>query len=168
MKLWITLLLLLVTTGASAQLQKYKREVDSLSALYNKNVIGYSKSITTNDEPRESLIVFYIENGEVEEFIAWTRVIDNPNIKILLLNGFDRPNPVVIMKPKPIEFRINIPVYYNNNLIGSMEHGVFTKIKKDDYKKYAVTKEVQMVLENDTLLNNWLMIKFGGYYKMIK
>jgi hypothetical protein len=162
MKLWISYLLLLITTVASAQLPKYKKEVDSLSKLYNKKVIGYSKSITTNDEPRESLLVFYIEDGEVEEFIAWTRVIDNPNIKIIILNNFDKHELV-----KPIEFYINIPVYYNNNLIGSMEHGVFTKIKKDSYQKYAVVKEVQKILENDTLLNNWLTIKFGGYYKKI-
>ena len=156
---------MLLSLTAFPQLKKYQREVDSLSKVYNKNVIGYSRTITVNGEPRESFLVFYVENGETEEFIAWTKIIDS-DVKILVLNGFELDDSVVI--PKQPDFSINIPIYYDNNLIGSMEYGYFTKIPRIDYEKYAVIKSAQLLLEDDEKLDKWLRIKFGGYYKSLK
>jgi len=176
MKLFISLLLFLVTNTASAQLQKYKREVDSLRLLYKKNVIGYSKNITINGEPRESLIIFYVDKGEMQDELVWTKLIDNSNTKIMLLRDLDELYPDSVVKdsvilqpptptPKPTYSYNGLPIYYNDKLVGFMNFGYFTKIQKVDYIKYSVPQEVRIFLENDILLDQWLRIKFGAYYK---
>jgi hypothetical protein len=159
---------MLFSFNSKSQLKKYVREVDSLSTLYGKKVIGYSKSITTNDEPRESFLIFYIEHGEVEDELVWTKIIDS-DVKILLLRDFDDVIKDTVVIRKPINFHINIPIYYDtNNLIGSMKNGFFSKIQEVDYTKYAVSKETRLFLKDDKMLDKWLKMKFGDYYKGIK
>ena len=159
MKYILSLIFILFSLTSFSQLKKYQREVDSLSNLYKKNVIGFSRTVTLNIEPRETFIIYYIENGEVEDFIAWGKVIDSDK-KIIILGNMDEP------KREPIEF--TIPVFYENNLIGGLKNGYFIKIEKFDYVDYAVTKKIQPFLENDEQLDKWLRIKFGGYYRGFK
>jgi hypothetical protein len=151
MKFLLLTICLLFNSIAFSQLKKYEREVDSLSALYKKNVIGYSKTITLNIEPRESLIIFYVENGETEEMIVWTKIIDS-DVKILLLNNLE------VIKEEPFVF--THLVYYNNSLIGDITGGYFIKIKKSQYVQFAVNKDAQLLLSNNEDLDRWLRIKF--------
>jgi hypothetical protein len=159
MKTLFLIICLLFSSHSFSQLKKYEREVDSLSVLYKKKVIGYSKTITLNIEPRESLIIFYVERGETEEMIVWTKIIDS-DTKILILNGLN------FEEQKP--FLYTNLIYYNNCIIGDMTDGYFTKITKSQYVEFAVNKESQLLLSNNEDLDRWLRIKFGGYYKGIK
>jgi hypothetical protein len=52
--------------------KQLKTELDSLSKKYKKNVCGYMKTIV---DDRESLVLFYRVNNEMNETLAWTRKI---------------------------------------------------------------------------------------------
>ena len=76
MKKLIVILFAFISFQASAQTLKREHQiVDSLNKkykVYNNNIIGYSKTFL---EDRETLILFYIDKGELKEMIAWSRLI---------------------------------------------------------------------------------------------
>lgn len=94
------------------------------------------------------------------------------NRKEILKNeyGFD-----VSYHPQTDELGGNrgLPVYCMNGLgsgsiVGFMNNGKFSKIKKEEYKQFLVRKDVQHLLENDEQFNNWLKIRYGSYCNILK
>lgn len=70
-------------------------------------------------------------------------------------------------------FNRGLPVFCMNGLgsgsiVGFMNNGKFSKIKKEEYKQFLVRKEVQHLLENDEQFNNWLKIRYGSYCNILK
>jgi hypothetical protein len=72
------------------------------------------------------------------------------------------------------KYNTQSPVYYFEDpalggpaLIGFMNDRVFTRIKKEDYKSFAVPIWAQQLLEDTEKLNKFLKLIFGDYYQSI-
>lgn len=70
--IFILIILFFSFSCKSQTLAIYKRQMDSLSKLTGLAVIGYTKTIVRD---RESFVVFYEKNGEMEEKILYTRKV---------------------------------------------------------------------------------------------
>lgn len=61
------------------------------------------------------------------------------------------------------------PVYHytdsGKGLIGFMKNGSMTPIAKEDYDRFAVSKESRTMLENKQLLDSYMESKLGKFYK---
>lgn len=125
-------------------IEQCKKTIDSLSKKYNKKVVGYHKSITINPIPRETFIYYYIdEKGEMQNEQAWAQ----------------------LLKSKEVQSDYNsLPtsatsVYYNNNYIGYIRKGYFTKVIYP-----TMSLEIRNFLNTKEKLDTYLTGMFGKYY----
>jgi hypothetical protein len=137
-------------------IEQCQRIIDSLSKKYNKKIIGYQKSITINPVPRETFIYYYIDkNGEIQDDQAWAQILKNEG---------------KLKETQPHPLHDHLPyaataVYYNNNYIGYIKEGYFTKVTNYDPQIYSVMfKEIKDFLNTKEKLDNYLLSIFGKYY----
>jgi hypothetical protein len=145
-----------------SQVSVFKAQIDSLSKLYNKNVIGFSKTVVIRKEsgPRESLIIFYEENGETEQLVVSHKLLsDSESEPILQLDSAAKK-----LVAKQIVM-LNYSVYYDNTYIGTMNtFGYFTRCNPESSKKF-MKKYIRDFVSNTQRLDKFLLLKFGKYYK---
>jgi len=154
MKVTIAAALMLIANQGVCQMQQ--TNLDSLKKLYNKNVVGYSKTVFKNPILRETMVLFYTVNGEMQDTTVWARLIDKEPQAIVPVAP---PTP-----PKPKESANALCVYKDNVLLGTMNKGAFTRVKPDEYESHAVPKWIQPFIENDRLLGEYLLIVWGHYF----
>ena len=152
--------------------------IDSLGKKYNKNVIGFSRTVTTNPSCQETFIIYYTINEEMYDEIVWSReLLDNNQTNQIIILG----NPIkydleqnhdttlIVIKKFPIKQSTNYTPFYVYNyygsgaLIGFINNRIFIKIKIEEYKIYAVPTWAQKILENSTQLNKILRERYGNY-----
>ena len=74
MKAITTVVMLLIANQGFCQTQQ--TNIDSLKSLYKKNVVGYSNTVFKNPMLRETMVLFYTVNGEMQDTTVWARLID--------------------------------------------------------------------------------------------
>jgi hypothetical protein len=150
-------IMLLIANQGFCQMQQ--TDIDSLKSLYKKNVVGYSKTIFKNPVLRETMVIFYTVNGEMQDTTVWARVIDKEPEAII--------PTVPPLSPKPKEPAYALCVYKDNVLLGTMNKGTFTKLKPDEYDSHAVPKWMRPFLDNDQLIGEYLVTIWGHYFNGI-
>lgn len=173
----LTLLLIFSYVFLYSQKKEYEHIVDSLSVKYKKNVVGFSRTITTTPECREIFRIFYTTNGEMQDEIVWAKeVLDNNGYRQIIIAGHPYTYELFIDSSKinPIgKPKIYIPtitngiVFINNEYtyspVGFIENRKFIKLQPQQYKEYSVQKWAEPIIENDEELIKLLKIKFGDY-----
>ena len=76
MKHLITVFLALLTQTTFAQNEQHI--IDSLKQTYNKEIIGYSRTVTNNPILRETIVMFYTSDGEILDTIISGKVLVEP------------------------------------------------------------------------------------------
>ena len=160
MKAITTVVMLLIANQGFCQTQQ--TNIDSLKSLYKKNVVGYSNTVFKNPMLRETMVLFYTVNGEMQDTTVWARLIDKEPP-----SNIPTAPPVPPAPPIPKEPAHALCVYKDNVLLGTMNKGTFTKLKPDEYDSHAVPKWMRPFLDNDQLIGEYLVTIWGHYFNGI-
>jgi len=89
-----------------------------------------------------------------------TTILQSANIELVLPTIEKIPAPK-IRKAIPLDA---IPIYYNDWLMGYMVKRKFRKFLPEDEFYWALPKWMVQFLNDDTAIEKYLRIKYGGYY----
>lgn len=151
MKHLITAFLALLTQTTFAQNEQ--RVIDSLKQKYNKNVIGYARTVTNNSILRETITLFYTVDNEILDTII--------SGKVLIESIYQ---PIVVMIKTITPSVSTSGVFISGGLLGFMNGRKFIKLKPHQYASYAVPKWVQEIIEDNDKLTAYLRSKYGEYF----
>lgn len=146
MKHLITVFLVLLTQTTFAQNEQHI--IDSLKQTYNKEIIGYSRTVTNNPVLRETIVMFYTSDGEILDTIISGKVLVEPIYQSTVIR----------------EMTSTSGVFISGGLLGFMNNRKFIKIKPYQYISYAVPKWVQEIIEDNNKLTVYLKSKYGDYF----